>query len=134
MHTWVQALASHTNGVYTGLGYIFEDRGEILEVKGELVSSDRLPVDPTQACEASSLTVGGISRACRRVLQRHVCTGGVGRHLHRPRVAADDHVGEGGQAGVPAALKALAIDMRLGSDRLHLKCWTHLSAAVQKPL
>jgi hypothetical protein len=105
-YTWVQALASHTNGVYTGLGYIFEDRGEILEVKGELVSSDRLPVDPTQACEASSLTVGGISRACRRVLQRHVCTGGVGRHLHRPRVAADDHVGEGGQAGVPAALSS----------------------------
>jgi hypothetical protein len=37
-HTWVQALASHTNGVYTGLGYIFEDRGEVLEVQGELLS------------------------------------------------------------------------------------------------
>lgn len=29
----VEAMASHSNGVYTGLGYIFEDRGEILDVK-----------------------------------------------------------------------------------------------------
>jgi hypothetical protein len=93
-HTWMQALASHTNGVYTGLGYIFEDRGEVLEVQGALVSTV-FPMHSTHTCEASSLMVGGGSRACRRVLQGRVRTGGMGGHLHRPRVAADDHVGEG---------------------------------------
>mmetsp|Transcript_17792 Transcript_17792/g.24607 ORF Transcript_17792/g.24607 Transcript_17792/m.24607 type:complete len:169 (+) Transcript_17792:87-593(+) len=29
----VEALASHTNKLFTGLAYIFEDRGEILEVR-----------------------------------------------------------------------------------------------------
>ena len=112
----MQALASHTNGVYTGLGYIFEDRGEILEVKGEFPRLSNCPwTQPTRVERCLSRSV--ISRACRRVLQGRVRTGGVGRHLHCPRVAADDHVGEGGQAGVPAALKALTTEYPpVGSD------------------
>jgi hypothetical protein len=47
-------MASHSNGVYTGLGYIFEDRGEILDVKGEwplaisLTASCRRPTSRIQ--------------------------------------------------------------------------------------